>query len=271
MSFEMPSINPVDVASRMVLARVSASSWTARKRHAKASADVCAANNTDAARVSVTLVKDDSYSAITALVTKAYQTNRALTHPTPSSDLRLVPSARVLEHTAALNTIIAEHGAAVSTFAARYPLLAADAPRALGSLYEPEAWPDASQIASRFSLKSAYLACPTGGAWDDWIAESAALAAASLRENLSEALEHYADRIANAKRVHGSLAAPVLEAAAKAMEAPEFADAHTLKAANEIAISAVAFNPAAIKDSEIERGYAASRALDIANIFKGGL
>lgn len=256
------------LALRVKLATLTTGAWRPYRLHRGETATERARHNTDAVNVRVRLTDSKALRAIVAHYETVGRKHRRLTLPTPSGDMRMLVSGRELEHTEMMRDAAHKYEHFVDTFMLEYPAIRANAPATLGSLYEPDAWPEPDIVRSRFRLQYRYLACPTGGAWDDWLNEAAALARDSLREQLRDALTTYSDRLRTAERLHGSVTSGISEACAGIAEAEEFADSTTCA----IAFDALHTLPLDIEGLRLDkelRKEAAAKAQSILDSFGG--
>lgn len=254
------------LADRIKIATLSCGAWRPYRQHKAETAQERARHSTDAVSVRIKLTDCSELQSIVAHQEATGREHRRLTLPTPSADMRMLVAGREMEHAAAMCFATAKHAALVDNFMAVYPILCATAQNRLGALYEPDAWPDADIVKSKFRFSYRYLACPTGGAWDDWLEESVALAKAETRSRLKDALTHYAERLKNAQRLHDSVAGDLAEARALASDndvcGQEFAQAVS-------DIAELPFDIGALRTDGAARQAAAARAESILAQFCG--
>lgn len=256
------------LASRVKLATVSTGAWRPYRLHKGETQQERARHNTDAVNVRVRLTDSAALRAIVSHYEAVGREHRRLTLPTPSADMRMLVAGREFEHTEIMRDAADKHTALVDAFMAEYPAIAAAAPLALGSLYEPDAWPDPDAVRSKFKLSYRYLACPTGGAWDDWLSEAAALAQDAARDAMRDSLATYSERLRNAQRLHDSAARDVSEAIDTVFHARDICDPAIMEAANA-AIESLTFDTEALRRDKALRESAADKAAAILSSFQG--
>lgn len=182
MSPTRPAIDIAAVAARTMLCTLSTSAWRATRIHKKETKATQEKHHSSAPRVLVTVCEHKALTELACVHAQAYGEHRRLTLPTVQDGMRLLPAARHLEHADNMRRYREKHDSIVGAFLSDYEAEAAAAPARLNGLYDAAMWPSLRNVAERFGFGSRYLACPTEGAWGEWLAESAraATTAASI-------------------------------------------------------------------------------------------
>lgn len=254
------------IAARTMLCTLSTSAWRATKLHRAETAAERKRHASDAPRVLVTICEHPALAELAALHAKAYAEHRRLTLPTIQDGLRMVPAARQLEHADAMRKLGDAHAAIVERFLADYDREAADAPRRLNGLYDASMWPSHEAVARKFDFGTRYLPCPVGGAWSEWIAESARAAQDDLAERLRESLARVRERCAS----DGKLYATVFENLADVLAlVPDMDLSGELAAVAAAAAPLAKLSAEALRDDDKARAAASSRAASILGMLGG--
>jgi hypothetical protein len=199
-------INPASIAARTKITILKTGAWRAQTTNARETRDVNARNGSgNAATVKVKLLDGGTLESIIANHAAAYAAHRRLTMPTVQDGMRMVSAGLEMQHVAEMQAFADTHARLVSDFLTEYDALKADAPRALGALYDAANWPDGCRVAEKFHFSTRYLATPCEGQWADWLAETAIAAAADFREQLREALQRVADRCGNGGKLYDTV------------------------------------------------------------------
>lgn len=181
------------IAERTLIVTLTTSCWQATRLHAKETAKLRRHHQNNAARVLTRICEHEALAKIHAIDTATYNGHRALTSPTAQDGMRMVPAARHMEHANFINTQQQERDALVKWFLRDYPQERLNAPVRLNGLYDASMWPSEREIATKFAMNVRYLACPSEGAWGEWLVESARAASDELVLRLREALERVRD------------------------------------------------------------------------------
>ncbi len=194
------------IASRVKLVTLTTGQWRpVRKHHGETLAER-QRHNTDAVAVAVTLTSHPAIKHVAALQSEAYQAHIRLTLPTVQTGLRMLPAGRELEHSDTMRAYADAHGVAVRDALAAYVDERASAPVRLGGLFDATMWPEPAHVCKCYKLYTRYLACPTDGAWADWLTESAELARDDMRERLRDAVARVAERCGDTDgRLHATV------------------------------------------------------------------
>lgn len=150
------------LAERALLVVLTARTWTARKLDRKATDDVNSAAGaaSDAGRFNKQLISKAALAKIAEVHSEArtfhYAKTRAWVHAGPA----ILPTALWLPYSAKMAEFRHRHESAVAAFLASYSQHIADAPARLGSLFNAEDYPPASEIGKRFAFHVAPFPVP---------------------------------------------------------------------------------------------------------------
>lgn len=219
--------NNTPVASHLKLAVLSTGGWTATRRHKAETQKVNDAHGrTDIATVNVVLTKHSAMIDAGKHRAAAITWHRENTLPAAQDGFRLIPAGQEIAHAAKIREFSELHQACADRFLRDYPAEMASAPQRLNGMYDPKHWPALPKVAETFKLECLYLPCPSGGAWDSWVAEATAAASQDLRERLQSALERIRDNCAGDGKLYASMLDSLRDVAAMvpAYSLPECAD-----------------------------------------------
>jgi len=200
------------IAARTQLVTLTLGTFRPTKRHRPETAAENQRHNTNAARVSVRLTDDPDLKEISRIQHGIYRIHRSLTLPTIQDAMRLLPAGSQLKHSGEVAAARHAFDAAVATFVPKYPAIRAASPTQLGTLHDPDLWPD--DVSSCFVFDVRYLPCPTDGDWAGWLEESARAAEDEVRERVTETLQRVVDRCQSDGPLYASVFSDVAELAA---------------------------------------------------------
>lgn len=190
------------LSSKAVIVTLTCSAWRTNKTHAGETREVNAKHGTrDAATVSVAICSHAALEEIARLDTAARADHYRLTLPAGDKGLRLLPSARTIEHSSLMADYAARRQSLVAQFLADYEAEAAAAPARLGGLYVASHWPTRATVEAKFGFATRYLPVPDEGQWAEWMAEAATAAQDDLTERLREAITKVATKLADPKAI----------------------------------------------------------------------
>lgn len=257
-----------DMASRVMLTTLTLSAWRVNRRHTKETEATQKRHGTQAAFVVVKLSDHPALAELGAVHSAAYAWHRLMTMPACQDGFRLVPAKRQFEHSEKMREFADQHAAIVRRFIGEYDAAKAAAKKALKDLWQEDMWPSRPEMEGAFGFHTRYLACPTGGAWGEWLVESAKVAEASIRDRLREALERVRDRCQS----DGALFATVFTNLGELVElVPDL----NLTGAEDITKAIAAAKPIAetpvetVRDDEAKRTAIASQASKILTLLGG--
>lgn len=160
----LPADGTSVLASRAVLARPSISQWTARKFDKTATAETIRNNGaaTDAGRFNKSLLARGALADISAAVTAARTFHYAHTLPWTDDGARILPNALYLAYADEMRKRRHDFETAVDAFVRDYPAFIDAARGRLGSMFNAEDYPEASEIRKRFAFSIGIDPIPTG-------------------------------------------------------------------------------------------------------------
>jgi hypothetical protein len=185
-------MNIAGIAARTQLVTLTTGAFRPTRRHRAETAAENQRHNTTAARVSVRLTDHPALKEIGRIHHGAYRVHRSLTLPSLQDGMRLLPIGQQFNHSAQLASYRNQHDLTVPQFLADYPAIRAASPTQLGTLHDPDLWPD--DVTTAFVFDVRYLPCPIDGDWATWLEESARAAEDEVRERVTDALQRVVDR-----------------------------------------------------------------------------
>lgn len=156
----------MSITNSSVLVELHMSVWTANKLDRGATAKVTADNSASskAAKVHKNLMEGshlrDSIASL-AGACRLWHLERTL--PWNDGGQRLLPTSLFLDYKAQMNTYRDKFNALVDEFVANYPALVQTAQNYLGGLFNPDDYPSAEQVRSKFSFDLAFSPVPQSG------------------------------------------------------------------------------------------------------------
>jgi hypothetical protein len=170
--------------------------WHAKRLDRQTTQEVLDSRNADrdAGRFERLLVPPKSLEAVTKAHTRARQRHYQLTLPWGEDGLRILSSAAFFEYTEAMREERTNTEDACEAFYDKYPALKDEAPRRLGSLYDPNQFPTLEDLKSRFSFQLSILPVPDK---DDFRVNISEDIAADLRRQIETTVT---DRAAQAQQ-----------------------------------------------------------------------
>lgn len=153
--------------SRALLARLSVSTWTARRYDRVVTNEINTAHSAsaDAGRYNKHLLGGTDTTLGKVIAAGGHARAVHLTQALPWTDegWRLLPSANYFQYTDAMRAERAAFEQAVETFANDYAALREQAKTRLGTLYNEADYPDASIIRGRFAFATEFAPLPAAG------------------------------------------------------------------------------------------------------------
>lgn len=191
----MSQINITELAKRVKLVSLNLGAWRPNKLNKAESAKVNAAHNVnDKARVIVKICDHPALAKLSKLHSEVYaiHTDLRFTMPSVQDGVRILVNGKEIEHTKMIADNEQKHNKLVAEFLAEYEVCRQNAPALLNGLYDAKQWPHKAIVASKFRFACRYLPCPTYGAWETWLEESATVATLELKDKLVETARHLA-------------------------------------------------------------------------------
>lgn len=160
--------------NKAMIVTLNVSCWTARKQDKKVSAEVDAAHNArDAGRYNKLLVDKSHLDPLTSHAGKIRQYHYKMTLPWMDNGGRLLPSKLFMEYRNGIDSLRTEYQRLVDDFLKVYASnLVQDARLRLGTLYDPQDYPDSSELRQKFGVEMDILPVPTAADFRVDVAES---------------------------------------------------------------------------------------------------
>jgi hypothetical protein len=148
---------------KAMLITLSVSCWTARKQDKKVSREVEAAHNArDAGRYNKDLIDKQYLDPLTQYATSIRNYHYKMTLPWMDNGARLLPSKLFRDYSAEMRRMKQEYANLVSKFAQEYPTLVQEARRRLGTMFQPDDYPEASELYGKFDVELDIMPVPDG-------------------------------------------------------------------------------------------------------------
>lgn len=160
--------------NKAMIVTLNVSCWTARKQDKKVSAEVDAAHNArDAGRYNKLLIDKSHLDPLTSHAGKVRQYHYKMTLPWMDNGGRLLPSKLFMEYRNGIDSLRTEYQRLVDDFLKVYASnLVQDARVRLGTLYDPEDYPDSTTLREKFGIEMDILPVPTAQDFRVDVAES---------------------------------------------------------------------------------------------------
>lgn len=194
----------MSIASSSVLVELNISVWTANKLDKRITNDVLVANgatNADAGQfrknlMSGTTIRKD----IADFAASCRLWHNTTTLPWADRGARLLPTSLFLAYKEEANKRKARFDHMVAHFLREYPQLQAQAQQHLGALYDPNDYPSAEEVASKFGYRMVFTPLPEAGDFRlDVANEDLEILKnqyeASLNERVKEAMQSQWDKL----------------------------------------------------------------------------
>lgn len=154
------------ITSSSVLVELNMSVWSANKLD-RGETDKLTADNSavrDAAQVRKNLMAGTSMRKdIEELASAARRIHTARTLPWADRGARLLPTSLFMEYKAEMNKIRSQFYAMVDNFVDKYPALVQTAQNYMGGLFNPNDYPSADEIRTKFGFKLTFSPVPEAG------------------------------------------------------------------------------------------------------------
>lgn len=180
--------NPLQ--TKAMLAQLSISQWTGRKADKKVTTEVEQKHGAhDAGKFNKILVAKELLAPIAKIVSRARDYHYNYTLSWSDSGPRILPSMLFAEYTTTFRGLKSEFEKAVNTMVSQYPIEVHAARVRLGSMYEPDDYPDPADMRMKFAIKTEFMPVPDGNDFRVSVGEAdRELLAQSVRESVSTRL-----------------------------------------------------------------------------------
>lgn len=236
------------LADRAILVDLTVSQWSARKLDRKQTNELNAraGARSNVARVNKTLLPGtNSLEAATKKAAMIRDWFYARTLPWAGS-ARILRSEHYLEFTTELSKHIRDWERLVDQFVSEYPVLAMQAQLELNGLYNPDDYPDAADIRSKFRINTRFAPVPVA---DDWrvslsdeemkelretvtrdVQQAQSVAMSEAWRRLQECVEHAVTRLSDPKAIFRNSLVENAEKLCKVLPSLNIADDPDLEA-----------------------------------------
>lgn len=157
----------MSISSSSILAELNISVWTANKLDKRITNDVLVANgatNLDAGQFRKNLMSGTTLRKdIADFAASCRLWHNTTTLPWADRGARLLPTSLFLDYKAEANKRKARFDHMVQHFLLEYPKLQAQAQQHLGALYDPNDYPSAEEVASKFGFRMVFTPLPEAG------------------------------------------------------------------------------------------------------------
>ena len=221
------------ISTAAMLVELSIGTWTGRKLDKRASQDVTSQNNADkgVANVHKKLLGDCAeLDAVQKFTANARNVHYACTMPWSDTGLRLLPTTQYFKYHQEMTALQNEYQRLVQAFLDAYSWEIQNAQLKLGALFNPDEYPTADSLTSKFRFKMNYMPLPDAGDWRVAIGDETEQALRSQYEG------YYAQQLQTAmgdvwRRAHDALT--------KMSERLDYADDNTRKVFRDSLVSNV--------------------------------
>ena len=146
---------------RAMLVQLNIKQWTGKKQDKKVTAEVETAHGAhNAGRFNKDLVSKALLTPHTKLDSDIRAKHYVLTHAWNDNGQRLLPSKLFMDYTAFMRNAKAQYTKLTPELVANYPAEVQCARQRLGTMYEPDDYPDANEMYARFDLAVEFAPVP---------------------------------------------------------------------------------------------------------------
>jgi hypothetical protein len=163
-----PSISVPSVSNASMLVELSIGNWKGTKLDKRASEVVVSQNNAakGVANVHKKLLGDCAeLDAVNKFVANARNVHYAITAPWSDSGLRILPTARYFKYHEQMTELQDEFSRLVEVFLQAYDWEISQSQVKLGDLFNPDEYPTADKLRSRFRFNINYIPLPSTNDW----------------------------------------------------------------------------------------------------------
>lgn len=149
------------IQNNSMLVELTISKWSATLHDKKVSAEVETTHSAqDAGRYNKRLIDKAHLAAINELAGQIRKYHYSRTHPWTDKGQRILPSALFMEYRQDIASFKAKFQLAVDDFVQKYPSLVQAARTRLGSMYDPNDYPQPSEVADMFGIALEIMPVP---------------------------------------------------------------------------------------------------------------
>lgn len=170
MNFELntPETSAPSISSAAMLAELSISVWTGRKKDKRASDDVTFQSHAHkgVASVNKKLLGDcEELASIQKFASNVRTTHYASTMPWSDTGMRLLPTAQYFKYHEQMTKLQGEFDQLVERFLSAYDWEVMQAQTKLGSLFIRDEYPTLESLRAKFGFRLNYIPVPDAGDW----------------------------------------------------------------------------------------------------------
>lgn len=165
---QAPKIAVPSISGSAMLVELSIRNWAGRKLDKSASQKVTIDNraSTGVANVNKKLLGDCAeLSAVLKFAANARNSHYAMTMPWSDTGLRLLPTSQYFKYNEQMIALKAEYFRLVEVFLSSYGWEITQAQVKLGDLFNPDEYPSAASLQSKFGFGFTYIPLPEAGDW----------------------------------------------------------------------------------------------------------
>lgn len=146
---------------KAMLANLTVRAWSARKRDKEVGKEVEKTHQAqDAGNFNKLLIDSKHLKPIVSMTGLLRTTHYNMTLPWGDNGDRLLPSKMYFDYTKKMRDLRDKFNTAVNDFCANYPTYKQEARKRLGTMYDPDDYPDVSHITTKFSAELSFLPVP---------------------------------------------------------------------------------------------------------------
>ncbi len=165
---QAPKIAVPSISGSAMLVELSIRNWAGRKLDKSASQKVTIDNraSTGVANVNKKLLGDCAeLSAVLKFAANVRNSHYAMTMPWSDTGLRLLPTSQYFKYNEQMIALKAEYFRLVEEFLSSYGWEITQAQVKLGDLFNPDEYPSAASLQSKFGFGFTYIPLPEAGDW----------------------------------------------------------------------------------------------------------
>lgn len=281
-----------NVSSKAMLAELRISRWTARKLDKKAAAQVAQSNavQSSAGRYYKSLIEGDALRSINKVADEARAYHYRTTLPWSDTGPRVLSARAYFDYMGEMQNFSHRFDAAVTELVNDYPRYRQEAVRLLGALFNPDDYPDPSDIVHLFGMRVRVTPLPMANDFrvelgaettDNIRAEIEAQTQAAVQDSMKEAYarvrkvaEAFIDRLSGSKTIFRDSLVENARDLAEVLPALNFTGDPALDAlATELADKLGKHEPETLRQDPVARRETCEAARDIdkklASLFGG--
>lgn len=173
------------LASRAMIVSLSISQWSGRRLDRQVTDEVNQQHNAaaDAGRYNKLLLPKEALAKIVSIVGETRTDFLKRTLPWMDNGSRIMSADGYLAHASWIRSQTAKYDRAVDEFIAAYPAYVTDACQRLGSMFNPEDYPDAERLRGKFAVECKVMPVPSS---DDFRVDMSDAQAERIRADIEQ-------------------------------------------------------------------------------------